>query len=113
MVGSRACGHYCDGALTSLLSGHCSLGAAFSAVVTGLKATDRNKGTKPVFKGVNPAAATTARIFAVFKMALIQARRSLDLVAVQHKYSQVQPKLRQLACSAVRGLHGRLDTGVD
>ena len=27
VVGSRARGHYCDGALTSLLSGHCSLGA--------------------------------------------------------------------------------------
>src|SRR6266516_1370230 len=29
VVGSRARGHYCDGALTSLLSGHCSLGAVF------------------------------------------------------------------------------------
>src|SRR6266852_1857408 len=27
VVGSRARGHYCEGALTSLLSGHCSLGA--------------------------------------------------------------------------------------
>lgn len=29
VVGSLARGHYCDGALTSLLSGHCSLGAVF------------------------------------------------------------------------------------
>jgi len=68
VVGSRARGHYCEGALTSLLSGHCSLGAVVFAVVADLKATDRSKGTKPVFKGVNPAAATTARIFAVFKI---------------------------------------------
>src|SRR5712692_8972747 len=37
------------------------------AVVADLKATDRNKGTKPVFKRVNPVAATTAGIFAVFR----------------------------------------------
>src|SRR6266852_7944739 len=30
------------------------------AVVADPNATDQNKGTKPVFKGVNPAAATTA-----------------------------------------------------
>jgi hypothetical protein len=29
-------------------------------VVADLKATDQNQGTKPVFKGVNPLAATTA-----------------------------------------------------
>ncbi|MFI5387602.1 MAG: hypothetical protein ACHQ50_15955, partial [Fimbriimonadales bacterium] len=60
-------GHYCDGALTSLLSGHCSLGAVFLTVVADLKVTDRIKGTKPEFKGVNPEAATTAGIFAEFK----------------------------------------------
>src|SRR5438445_6840758 len=38
------------------------------AVVADLKATDQNKGTKPVFRGVNPVAATTAGIFAVFRM---------------------------------------------
>jgi hypothetical protein len=37
-------------------------------VVADLKATDQNEGTKPVFKGVNPAAATTAGIFAVFRI---------------------------------------------
>src|SRR6266516_7317965 len=66
VVGSRARGHYCDGALTSLLSGHCSLGAVFLTVVAEPRATDRNKGTRPVFRGVNPVAATTGGIFAVF-----------------------------------------------
>ncbi len=37
-------------------------------VVADPKATDQNKGTKPVFRGVNPVAATTAGIFAVFRM---------------------------------------------
>jgi hypothetical protein len=59
-------------------------------VAADLKATDRNEGTKPVFKGVNPAAATTAGIFAVFKMA-------------QHRTSgrpaDSQPNSRFLACA--------------
>jgi hypothetical protein len=37
-------------------------------VVADLKATDQNQGTKPVFKWVNPVAATTGEIFAVFKI---------------------------------------------
>ena len=35
-------------------------------MVADPKATDQNKGTKPVFEGVNPVVATTAGIFAVF-----------------------------------------------
>jgi hypothetical protein len=46
-------------------------------VAADLKATDQNKGTKPVFKGVNPLAATTAG-----DLRSIQTRRFRRLSAV-------------------------------
>src|SRR5437016_10518524 len=47
------------------------------AVVADPKATDQNQGTKPVFKGVNPVAATTGEIFAVFKISDFDDRPEL------------------------------------
>src|SRR6266849_3073722 len=49
------------------------------AVVADPKATDQNKGTKPVFRGVNPVAATTAGIFAVFRFGSGPGIRTLNL----------------------------------
>ena len=82
VVGSRARGHYCDGALTSLLSGHCSLGAVFLTVVADPRATDQNKGTRPVFRGVNPVAATTGLdLRSIQNRQFLAARRSqLDVL---------------------------------
>src|SRR5439155_10550986 len=72
------------------------------AVVADTKATDQNKGTKPVFKGVNPVPATTARIFAVFKID-DSSRRSLsaDHSRVTISWGTVQTKgLRRWLSSA-------------
>src|SRR6266516_7471432 len=88
VVGSRARGHYCDGALTSLLSGHCSLGAVFLTVVADPRATDRNKGTRPVFRGVNPVAATTGGIFAVFRIDALPAPPTPPCHRGGHRFSR-------------------------
>jgi hypothetical protein len=66
-------------------------------VVADPRATDRNKGTKPVFKGVNPVAATTTGIFAVFKICWTQPYTST--------HAGMSPSERKLVDKVLGGLH--------
>src|SRR6266581_1471406 len=67
VVGSRARGHYCDGALTSLLSGHCSLGAVFLRWSLTARRQIELRARSLYSKGSTPRQQPPPGIFAVFR----------------------------------------------